>query len=115
MARYEFAIYDINPMADEGVEHLLDSETDSAYEAVRKCLTPGAKGDYFIVLSKLTAQQYGHEFNPYAVWKSWETFEGMLRTHILSIKIQLNVEIDNDRAAEDLIISAIETRKLSRK
>lgn len=110
MARYEFAVYDIN-----GEEHLLDSETDSAYDAVKQCLARGVKGDYFHVRSKLTGQQFGNDFSPYAVWGSWETFEGMLRTHILSIKIQLNVEIDNDRAAEDLIISAIETRRLSRK
>lgn len=111
MSRYEFEIYEINRMDDENEEHLLDTETDSAFVAVKKCLSPDQKGNYFKVTCKGSDQVVDYDFSPYATWKSWEVFEGMLRTHILSYKIQLNVEISEDRAAEDLIISAIEARR----
>ncbi len=113
MSRYEFTGYEISQLEWGEEEHLLAFETDSALQAIKDCLSLDRKGDYMKVVSKGNGRVMATEFSPYATWKSWEVFEGMLRTHILSYKIQLNVEISENRAAEELVISAIETQRMS--
>lgn len=111
MSRYSFIIIDINELAWGEEEYLHDSSSDSAVEAIRKCLDPAQKGDLLQVTVKHAERVVDEGFSPYAHWGSLENFNSLLTSQQLMHKIQLNVDVDEVRAAEDLLVSAIESRQ----
>lgn len=111
MLRYTFEGFEIEQHGEDE-EHLFQVETDSAYEAVTACLGPKPRADYLKVLYRCNGSTLG-EISPYSVWGSRERFEEALRTTILAMKIQLNIELSQDRATEDLIVAVFDKVRLS--
>lgn len=111
MLRFIFKGYEIE-YHGEDEEHLFQLDTDSAYKAVTACLDPSRRLDYLNVVRRSNGQIFG-EFSPYSVWGTQEAFEEALRSTILATKVQLNLELSQDRAAEDLIVSALDRIRLS--
>lgn len=104
MLRYTYDAFEINRLDEDNEEHLMQREFTSAYEAVTACLDPSRRLDYLQVNFRHNDKTFG-EISPYATWSTKEAFEEALRTHILAFKIQTNVELSQDRATEDLIVS----------
>lgn len=111
MQRFTFRGYEINALNEVDDEHLCQLETDSAYKAVTACLDPSRRLDYLKVIFRTNGATFG-EFSPYSVWGAREAFEEALRNTILATKVQLNLELSQERATEDLIVSALDRIRL---
>lgn len=112
MQRFTFRGYEINALNEVDDEHLCQLETDSAHKAVTACLDPSRRLDYLQVLLRTNGATFG-EISPYSVWGTREAFEEALRSAILATKVQLNLELSQERATEDLIVSALDRIRLS--
>ena len=111
MSRFTFSLYEINHLDGGDEEHLHQRQVDSAYEAINLCLDQRQRLDYMVVNFRQNGQQFG-ELSPYATWGTFKAFEEQMDTYILSTQIQLNMELDTERAAEDLIILALDKKRL---
>lgn len=111
MLRFNFNVMYLNDLGWGETETLHERSLESAYEAIVACFDPQQKADFLEVVLRQRPGVYG-EISPYHEWKTLEAFEGHLNTHILSAKIQLNMEICRDRAAEDLIIKVLDNERL---
>jgi hypothetical protein len=112
MLRFNFNVMHINDLEWGGTETLHERSLESAYDAVVTCFDSGQKADFLEVVSRRRGAIFG-EISPYNQWKTLEAFEDCLNTHILAAKIQLNMEICRDRAAEDLIIKVLDNERLA--
>lgn len=110
MSRYSFVIIEINELAWGEDEYLHDSSTYSAFDAIKKCLDPAQKGDLLQVTVLQADRVIAEGFSPFANFGSWSDFQALLHTHQLAHKVQLNVDMSDDRACEELIVKAIESR-----
>lgn len=111
MQRFIFKGYEIE-YHGEDEEHLFQLDTDSAYQAVTACLDPNRRLDYLNVVLRSSGKIFG-EISPYSVWGTLEAFEEALRNIILATKVQLNLELSQERATEDLIVAALDRIRLS--
>lgn len=109
MSRFEFALYEIERDTEE---YLVKDRVSSAYEAIKACLDRSRCLD-FIDISFAHNNQHFAEISPYATWGTWEEFESRLNTHILATKVQLNIDMSLDKAAEDLLIKAFDNKRLA--
>lgn len=111
MLRFTFQGYEINTLNEVDEEHLFQLETDSAYQAVKACLDPSRRLDYLNVVLRSNGKSFG-EISPYSVWRTQEAFEEALRSAMLATKVQLNLELSQERATEDLLIAALDNQRL---
>lgn len=95
------------------------TQHETAYQAIKACLNPSQEDHWhydgqpnFIHAQSRCGTGIDAELEPLFAWKSWEAFEEILRTHILAFKIQRNLEISQERAAEDLLIAALDNQRL---
>lgn len=109
MSRFEFALYEIERDTEE---HLVKDRVSSAYEAIKACLDRSKCLDFIHVTFAHNDQHFA-EISPYATWGTWEEFESQLNTHILATKIQLNIDLSPDKAAEDLLIKTHDNKRLA--
>lgn len=113
MLRFHFDVLYINDLAWGDTELLNERWVESAYEAIVACLDPSQKADLLQVNFRHGRGAFAEEFSPYETWGTLEKFQHLMNDHILAMKIQLNVDISQDRAAEDILINAIDNRRLS--
>lgn len=96
------------------------TQHETAYQAIKACLNP-SQGDHehyngranYVHARALRGNGIDTELSPKLAWKSWERFEELLNTHILAFKIQRNLDLSQERAAEDLLIAALDNQRLS--
>lgn len=112
MRHFKFSAFEINRIDEDNEEHLRQFEFDSAYAAVSACLDPSRRLDYLTVELRQNDSEYA-QISPYATWGTKEAFEALLDTHRLATKIQLNTEMSHDQATEELIIRALDNKRLA--
>ncbi|WJJ55075.1 hypothetical protein [Xanthomonas phage RTH11] len=95
------------------------SQHETAYQAIKACLNPSQEDHWhyngqpnYIHAYSRNGNGINAELQPKFVWKSWEAFEELLKTHILAFKIQRNLDLSQERAAEDLLIAALDNQRL---
>ncbi|QVD49313.1 hypothetical protein LUCX_243 [Xanthomonas phage vB_XciM_LucasX] len=97
-------------------DHVHIGDFESAYEAINACLNPsqavGAMPSYVVVHYRNGTGSFA-TIDPKEAWGSWEKFAELLQTHILATQIQLNFEMSQDRATEELIVRAVDNKRLS--
>ena len=113
MLRFNFDVLYINHLDWGDTETLNEREVESAYEAIVACLDPSQKADLLQVNFRHGRGAFAEEFSPYETWGTLEKFQHLMNDHVLSMKIQLNIDISQDRAAEDILINAVDNRRLS--
>ena len=113
MLRFNFDVLYINHLDWGDTETLNEREVESAYEAIVACFDPSQKADFLQVNFRHGRGAFDEEFSPYQEWGTLEHFQSLMNTHVLAMKIQLNIDISQDRAAEDILINAVDNRRLS--
>lgn len=96
------------------------TQHETAYQAIKACLNPSHEDHWhyngqpnYVRACSRHGNGIDAELSPKLAWKNWMNFEEMLRVHILSYKTQLNLDISQERAAEDLLIAALDKQRLS--
>lgn len=110
MPRFLFELYENEESRHEKNRRVRYLRVGSAELAVRLCLDPTCGWNYLVVFLYQNGRQFD-EFVPSLYWNSFEHFQELLNTHIRASKIQLGLDLETDRAAEDLIIAVLDKKR----
>lgn len=110
---FAYSVYYENYLDEDSSETLKQWTKDSAYEAVTDCLDPKVRADFLEVECRERDHVLYGDFSPYATWKTLEAFQEQLRLLREAHRIQRGEVLSLDTATHRLIITAIETKRLS--